>query len=200
MTTSVLSNNKIYQTLEFGEINILKDVSLREISMKIYLPNDISIPFVQKPYSYNCIIDKPIIYLNKFREFKSKKKPLRLMINRILQSGEELFKTNIKVSLEDYTIFERAGEEGDFWVKLIFKEFREDYSKQITLNSNGKYIASIDRPKKETSKKYIVKQGDTLWQIAKRELNNELLYKEIAKLNNISQPRKLQIGTVLKLP
>lgn len=122
------------------------------------------------------------------------------MINRILPSGEEIFKTNIKVSLEDYTIFEKAGEEGDFWVKLIFKEFREDYSKQITLNSNGKYTASIHRPKKQTSKKYIVKPGDTLWQIAKRELNNELLYKEIAKLNNISQPRKLQIGTVLKLP
>ena len=199
MTTTVGTNNKVYETTGFGEINILKEIGLRDIKMSIYLPNDITMPFVQNKYATNCIIDKPITYLNKFREFKTEKKPFRLMITRILPSGEEIFKTNIKVSLEEYTVFERAGEEGDFFVQLTFKEYKEDDTKEIVPTNNGKYTTNSNRSQKEAPKTYVVKKGDTLWDIAKRELNNEMLYKEIAKINNITEPRKLQIGIVLRL-
>lgn len=199
MITNLKTNNKIYETIGIGEISVLKDIGLREIRMSIYLPNDTTLPFIQSKYSPNCIIDKPIIYLNKFREFKIKKKPVRLMIIRILPNGEEIFKTNILLSLENHTVFERAGEEGDFFVELIFKEYRKSEIKKFVPNNNGTYTVSTSRPEKEPSKTYKVQKGDTLWSIAKRELNNENLYKEIMKLNNITDPRKLQIGTILRL-
>jgi len=47
---------------------------------------------------------------------------------------------------------------------------------------------------------YTVRKGDTLWGIAQKHLKNGNRWTEIAKENNIKDPRKLQIGTVLTLP
>ncbi len=46
---------------------------------------------------------------------------------------------------------------------------------------------------------YTVKKGDTLWGIAQKYLKNGNRWPEIAKDNNVSDPRKLQIGKVLKI-
>ncbi len=45
-----------------------------------------------------------------------------------------------------------------------------------------------------------IQKGDTLWQIAKKEMGNPLLCKKIARLNGIRDPKKLRIGKVIKLP
>ena len=45
----------------------------------------------------------------------------------------------------------------------------------------------------------IVKKGETLWVIAKKELGNGFKYDKIAKDNNLQNPDKLIIGTELKI-
>ncbi|MFF5265192.1 BTAD domain-containing putative transcriptional regulator [Actinomadura viridis] len=50
----------------------------------------------------------------------------------------------------------------------------------------------------ETSK--TVRRGDTLWAIAERELGDGHRWKEIARLNEVSDPRELRPGQVLQLP
>lgn len=45
-----------------------------------------------------------------------------------------------------------------------------------------------------------IEKGDTLWEIAEKETGDPLLWKKIAKLNGIRDPKKLQIGKVIKLP
>lgn len=202
MTTKSFNSNKIYETVGMGEINIIKGIGLREISMSIMLPNDLSLPFVQPKYSSNTIIGKPILYLSKFREFKADKKPIQLLITRILPNGEEIFKGNITVTLEEYTVYENAGEEGDFLVDLVFREFVEIKEKTLTSldENNSTYTLSVNRSVKDTPKNYTVKSGDTLWKIAKRELNDETKYKQIMEINNITDPKKLKVGLVLKLP
>ncbi len=199
MITEVNSNNEIYETLGSGETNILKDIGLRNIKMDIYLPNNLNLPFVQKKYAVNCILDKPIIYLNKFRQFKIDKKPFRFMITRILPSNEEIFETNIKVSLEEYSVYEKAGEEGDFYVSLYLKEYRDITVKEFSKIDDTSFSESVKREHKEVPKTYTVKSGDTLWDIAKREFNDETLYKTLMQINGIEDPYKLQIGTVLRL-
>lgn len=47
---------------------------------------------------------------------------------------------------------------------------------------------------------YTVKKGDTLSKIAKALLGKSSRYPEIAKLNNLSNPNKISIGQVLKIP
>lgn len=49
-------------------------------------------------------------------------------------------------------------------------------------------------------KTYTVRAGDTLTSIAARQLGNANRWREIAKLNNIRDPRSIRPGQVLKLP
>lgn len=47
---------------------------------------------------------------------------------------------------------------------------------------------------------YVVQQGDTLWSIAEKRLNDGFLWKEIAKANNISDSSQLKVGSKLVIP
>ena len=169
--------------------------------MKILLPNDLSLPFVQKKYMPSCILDKPIRYLSQFRLFKSEKKPINLIIGRTLPNGEEIFRGDIFVSLENFSVTENAGEEGDFWVNLEFKEYKKILETNMTkLNDTSQqFYLTTNRTQKQKPKVYVVKPGDTLWNIAKTQLNDATLYKKIMQINNISNPKKLKVGTELIL-
>ena len=58
------------------------------------------------------------------------------------------------------------------------------------------------QPAKEQFKQYIVKESDSLWQIAAEQLGNGNRYEEIIELNKsvITDADKLVIGMKLKLP
>lgn len=202
MITKVASYNKTYESIGCGELNILRGIGLRNIYMKLLLPNDLNLPFVQKPYSSNCIISKPSVYISKIREFKANKKPIRLLITRILPSSEEIFSGNLLVSIEDYIVYENAGENGDFWLEINLKEYIHPKSQELNLLSyeDSTYSLTISRPSKQPAKSYTVKSGDSLWSIAKVQLNDATRWQEIANLNSISNPKNLQIGKVLTLP
>jgi nucleoid-associated protein YgaU len=51
-----------------------------------------------------------------------------------------------------------------------------------------------------TSKKYTIREGDTLWSIAKRFLGDGLRYDEICKANKISEGESLSVGMSLVIP
>lgn len=203
--TKVGGKNEIVDIVNIGEVNILKDIGLRDFSFKILLPKDNALTVIKESE-----FKEPIFYLSKFREYKANKKPVRFVITRLLPSGKEIFKGNLLVSFEDYSVSENAGEEGDFWVDINLKEYREI---KITVTKNtgntdsaGNAIVNqeVQRTAKEKAKTYTVKKGDTLWKIAKLQLNEGERYMEIAKLNNITDVDKilygLDEGTVLRLP
>lgn len=54
-------------------------------------------------------------------------------------------------------------------------------------------------PKAASSDRYTVQAGDSLWQIAARELGDGARYTEISALNNISNPGSISVGQVLIL-
>ena len=55
------------------------------------------------------------------------------------------------------------------------------------------------RPAKEMAKTYVVKKGDNLWNIAKKELGDGSKFGELAKKNGISNPSLIYPGQVIKL-
>jgi nucleoid-associated protein YgaU len=56
------------------------------------------------------------------------------------------------------------------------------------------------KPAAASSKEYIIKDGDSLWQIAATYLGNGLRYEEIAAMNGNIDPDNLIVGTKIKLP
>lgn len=61
-------------------------------------------------------------------------------------------------------------------------------------------IAQTDVPGAGAGPTVVVKQGDTLWDIAQRELGDPQKWREIAQLNNIPDPDLIQPGMQLQMP
>lgn len=62
-------------------------------------------------------------------------------------------------------------------------------------------MTSLALAQKEEIKDYKVQQGDTLWDISKKELNDPFLWPKVWKENpNIANPDKLMPGQTIKIP
>ncbi|MHC4237600.1 MAG: LysM peptidoglycan-binding domain-containing protein [Planctomycetota bacterium] len=55
-------------------------------------------------------------------------------------------------------------------------------------------------PSNISTKEYVVKEGDSPWVIAERELGSGIRFKEILELNGMTEDQPLKIGTTLKIP
>jgi LysM repeat protein len=91
---------------------------------------------------------------------------------------------------------------GAFVVRQVVKEQRLDPTKTAAeeVRDKGKRKKRKEGKKSSPSNRYTVKVGDTLQSIAKDKLDNADRWDEIADLNDIDDPRSLQVGKVLKLP
>lgn len=199
LTLNISDKNKVIELLNLGDINILRDPGLTDINIKILLPGQ------QLPFAiYTDGFKPPEYFLEKLEKYKVEKKPIRFIVSRIAPWGEPLFDTNMQVGLGPYSIDEKAGEVGDIYVDISLKQYKDYKTKIVTMQQvkNGKVTATIkeQRPSKTPAKSHTVKSGDTLWAIAKKELNDGSKFNEIAKLNNIKNPNKIEPGQVLKLP
>ncbi|NDO46202.1 LysM peptidoglycan-binding domain-containing protein [Clostridium sp. ASF356] len=198
LITNVEGESERVELVDIGEGSILKDIGLRRISFTVLLPA-VQYSFVQT----EGVFQPPIFFLNQFRQYKMSKKPVSLIVFRKLADGTELFSGNIDVSFERYTVLERGGEQGDFWVEINLKEYRKITSATYKIEQKeGQTVLEeygVKREGKEIPNTYTVKKGDSLWKIAQTMLNDGSRYKEIAEKNNIVNPNKIQIGQILRL-
>lgn len=202
----IKNQNKTINLINEGEINILKDAGLTEITFEA------AIPHVKYPYAiYPSEFKTADFYLNKFEQLKTSKKPFQFICSRVSPSKKLLFDTNIKVSLEDYTIKEDASFGQELKVTIKLKQYKEYGTKLVNIKTQQQATAqvasaTVQKPRPaETAPKiktYTVKQGDTLWAIAKKYLGNGNRYTEIYNLNKnkISNPNLIHPGQVLTLP
>lgn len=196
--TKTGNRNRAVYILNFGEMNLAKKPGLQEIRFTALLPGRMY-SFVQTEDGFH----EPEYFLNCFKEYKVAAKPVQLILFRRLADGTQLFCGNMDVLLEEYTVTEKGGEQGDFWVEMRWKEWKAAKSIRYSVKSqNGGNVLveqGQNRQAKEPAATYTVKKGDCLWNIAKRELGDGTKYKEIAKKNGISDPNKIYPGQVLKL-
>lgn len=201
------SNNKTTNLINDGEINIIKSPGLTDISFEVLLPN-VKYPFATYPNGFKSAD----YYLGILESLKTSLESFQFIVTRTKPNGDYLFDTNIKVTLEDYTITEDAEKYGmDVGVSIKLKQYRAYTTKtmQISTTNNtsvtktsGTKVATIVNSRattKEVPKTYTVKSGETLWAICKKELGDGSKYKEIANLNNLSNPNLIKVGQVIKL-
>ena len=198
LQTKISNQNKTIQLINDDEVNILKKAGLTEISF------DLLIPFAKYPFaSYKNGFKNVKYFLDHLEVLKTDMKKFQFIVSRVAPSGELSFDTNMKVSLEDYTIAEDASEGLDVTVSVRLKQYVEYGTKELIIKKDDTGTHVIISVKKRTSKKnaktYKVKKGDTLWGICKKELGNGSKFAAIAKLNKIKNANLIFVGQVIKL-
>lgn len=197
--------NKTYTLINEGEINVLKTPGLTEIEFDALLPN-VRYPFAM----YKSEFKNARTYLEKLKKYKQDKETFQFIVTRTLPNGRMLFDTNMKVSLESYTIKEDAKNYGtDFLVTINLKEYR-DYATKLcdikVVSSEAKVIVqetrAVENPPKPVNQTYTVVTGDCLWGIAKKFYGNGSKYTIIydANKDKITNPNLIYPGQVLTIP
>lgn len=149
-----------------GEINMLKTPGLTEIDFEILLP------FTEYSFAkYKEGFRPPEYFLGVLETYKLSKEPFQFIVTRELPNGKALFDTNMKVSLEDYSICEEAENGFDILVSINLKQYR-DYGTKVCTMAFGGTGASATSSRAASSNApsgggtYTVVKGDCLWKIA----------------------------------
>lgn len=180
IATRIRNRNQTVHLIDDSEVNILKDAGLTEISFEAMLPN------VKYPFAYyQGTFLNASHYLSKLESLKTGRQPFRFIVSRMAPAGKVLFHTNMLVSLEEYKVGEDAGNGMDCMVSIELKQYRYYGTKTVAVSSTGGAGTSSGniRGTKKTDGNYRVRQGDTLWNIAKQSYGSGRDYNKIYEVN-----------------
>lgn len=206
LTVKIQNQNKTVTMINEGEINILKKAGLTDIEFEC------SIPQVRYPFAvYKSGFQGAEYFLDYFESLKTSKRPFQFIVCRQLPAGGPLFDTNLKVSMEDYTVTEDAKDGFDLTVKIKLKQWRDYGTKTVNISVGGEKAKASVTPQREASsspapasaQSYTVVKGDCLWNIAKKFYGNGSKYTAIYDANKGivgGNPNLIYPGQVLTIP
>lgn len=177
--------NTTVNITNLGEINLIGKAGLMSMTIESFFP--------AQQYSF-CLYSgflKPYEYIKLLLKWKDSGKPIRVIV-----TGTPI---NYAMAIESLTYSEVDGT-GDVYFSLELKEYKFiSTTGQTTTTKNGTTLTTptTTREVKSTSNSYVVKQGDTLWLIAKKITGDGSNYKAIAQKNNITNPDKIYVGQKL---
>ena len=217
ITYKAQNQNKTFKLINGEEINQVLPPGLSEITMeKILLPNE----------AYHYCLDNgsgevysAAFLLKLFETLKREKRTFSLIINN---SSDGLCNDGHNedglYTLESYTAYRSIDLNHDFEATLVFKEYVDYGVQTVALASVAKAAASsignllgtmtktVKQKKKRATTKnntteqtYTVKQGDTLWAIAKSFYGDGSLYPYLADLNGLKNANVINVGQVLRI-
>lgn len=201
----ISNNNKTYNLINYSQINVLKNPGLSSLEFEVVLPNT-KYPFAM----YKNNFQNAKYYLGVLENLKVNRSAFQFIVVRKFPNGKDIFNTNIKVALEEYTITDTTEEGFDTKVKIKLKQYKEYSTKKVqvtikqyrppavtrTVTTNNTAVA------KPSGQNYTVKRGDCLWNIAKRFYGNGAKYTIIYNANRskIRNPNLIYPGQVLWIP
>ena len=186
----ISNNNKTYDLINYSQINVLKNPGLSSLEFEVVLPNT-KYPFAM----YKNNFQNAKYYLGVLENLKVNRSAFQFIVVRKFPNGKDIFNTNIKVALEEYTITDTTEEGFDTKVKIKLKQYRPPAVTR-TVTTNNTAVA------KPSGQNYTVKRGDCLWNIAKRFYGNGAKYTTIYNANRskIRNPNLIYPGQVLWIP
>ena len=116
----IKGQNKTLTLINEGEVNLLKQAGLTEISFDLLLPN-VKYPFA----TYKSKFKRAKYFLDEIEKLKVNNKPFQFIVTRTLPNEKMLFDTNMKVSLESYEITEDSKHGFDVVVSIKLKQYKE---------------------------------------------------------------------------
>lgn len=199
-TTSAQANQK-FEILKLGQIAIPTHMELKEYSFEAEFPHR-PLHYVETAGGFR----NPDFYLRLFEQWRNEKAPVRFIASNGI--GDDI---NTLVLIEELTITERAGEEGDKYVSFRLVEYREFGKKAVVVTTPTPAGTVIAVAKKEepapavnpkSNGTHVVQSGDTLWAIAKKYYGNGAQYTKIFNANKdkIKNPNLIYPGQKLVIP
>src|SRR5690606_26349252 len=185
-----------YNIISLGEINVIKEPKLAEITFESFFPAQ---PY---PFVVGEELLTPASYVDMITSWMRNKQIARLIMT------DGAVDINMLVSIEDFAWREVGGAVGDIEYELTLKRYVHYAPKQVQIKvqqSQQKAVAQKKQTRPQTKpqlKIHVLKKGETLWGLAKRYLGSGTRWREIANLNGIkdSQVRRLPIGLKVKIP
>lgn len=194
--------NQTYTLINEGEINVLKTPGLTDVEFDARIPN-VKYDFA----TYKNGFQQADYFLDRLEALKVQKKAFQLIVTRVFPDGSMLFGTNLKVSMEEYSIQENVTEGFDLIVSIKLKQYRDYGTKtcKISFASSKPKAAVTPARSADTApaaKSYTVVKGDCLWNIAKKFYGNGSKYTTIYNANQgkIKNPNLIYPGQVLTIP
>lgn len=197
---SVPNLNKTVTMVDQGEINILRGKGLKEIKFDMLVPS-FKYPFAN--YSFGSFSTSQII--SRLEYLKEQGKPVYFIVTRC-RAGKPAWWTNIKVSVEDFTVTEDANNGTDVVISINLKEYKEYSTKLaiVTKKSDGTVVAKFDNLRSitgniaptanltktievgKTIKSITVDAGKTLYNVVKTTLGStdSALFNKLKSMNN----------------
>ncbi len=120
----------------------------------------------------------------------------------ISAGGRWLYGTSMKVSLEQFTVKEDAGKYGtDMLASLSLKQYRDYGTKTCRISGNTSLVvAARETSGAPSAAVYTTGEGESLWEVAKRNYGDGDRYRELQAVNGISDPNSLPAGQALQIP
>ena len=201
LTTTINGKNETMDLLGKGEVNIIKPAGLTDISFKFLLPNS------DYPFNESMLFKskKAKYYIDELEKLKTTKTIFQFIVVRMKPGGQMLAMTNMKCTLENYSIDEDADNGFDAYATVALKQWKPWGAKRIEVKTDkdGTAKGSVKQDRPTTNKAVAstakVSRGQTLQQMVKKELGNTDNLFQIAALNKIAVPAVLGVGQVIQL-
>lgn len=211
MNVKIKNKNKTINLINEGEINVIKNQGLQEVSFEVLLPNS-WYPFSNYGGIGNIInsitgAEQSMKYAKSFVDgfdsLKVTQTPFRLIIVRMSPKFEFLGDTNLLVTLEDYAINEDAAGDGfDFKVPLKFKQYRPYGTKELVIqeDENGNKTATIPKTRettREIPRAYKTAVTMSALEVCRMVSGGQLDWRAVANNNQLANPNSIPSGTAI---
>ena len=178
-----------FQIISLGEVDMAQQEKIKEISFSSFFPME-----EDPSYCRYVGIPDPQEALERLITLLNSKKPVRLLITDTA--------VNVLVFVSSVNTVFRGGEPGDIIFDISFRTWREMKVKKA--GSEAADAASPTRTDtKAVPKVYVVRAGDTLSAIAKRELGSSSKWSAIYEKNKTTigkDPNRIVVGQKLVMP
>ena len=201
LVTTINGKNETMDLLGKGEVNIIKPAGLTDVAFKFLLPNS------DYPFNESMLFKskKAKYYIDELEKLKTTKTVFQFIVVRMKPNGQMLSMTNMKCTLENYTIEEDADNGFDSYANVSLKQWKPWGAKRIEVKTDKDGVAKGSvKQDRSTDGKTVATQakaskGQTLQQIIKKQLGNTDNLFQIAALNKIAVPAALAVGQVIQL-
>lgn len=182
-------NTYTFNTINQGEVLAIGKKKLKSMTINSTFPSH------EYPFLVTKSFPKPDVCIGMIEKWRLSGKPIRVIIVDT--------DINLAMAIDNFSYGVPQGDgSGDIEFTLSLTEYsylNVERSKVPDKNSGLKDRPTEKKPETE-SKQYTVKEGDTLWDLALKNYGDGNRRQEIAKANDVTDPRSLQIGVNLKIP